>query len=72
MKYIVICPGEGDVSVEALTKEELEARLTANYYGMQAGPLKDADATRWRHIVIIRGEVVIPQKEEVVIKWVLP
>jgi hypothetical protein len=76
MSYFVLCQSEdGDVSFEKLSREELETRLAEEYWGSQ--PIFDQPPTGYiadspLGILIISGEIVVPEPKEVVTEWRLP
>ena len=70
--YYIIHNGEGDTTVEEVTKEELLKRIEEHYYGpvgcLDSCPV-DSDTNYWgENILIIKGRVVTPKPEQVVTK----
>lgn len=77
-QYIVLSTNaDGETEVERLTEDELTKRLADDYYGsteMLVGDLPDErDPKCWgEQLVIIKGEVIIPQAVSTVTEWKLP
>ena len=73
-KYFIIFNSEGDTHVEELTKQELENRLNEKYYGDIdfLNKISDTDTNYWfGKTLIIKGEILKPQKKEVITKFKL-
>ena len=73
-KYFVIYNSDGDTYVEAIDKQALLKRLSANeaYYGKKSfmADVPDSDTNYWGEgILIIKGEVVTPKKKEIVVEY---
>ena len=75
MSYFIIHNGEEDTTVEEVTKEVLLERITpeegeeCNYYGNGGflSSIPKNDTNYWGdNILIIKGEIVVPEKKEVV------
>lgn len=72
--YYVISPGEGDVRVIQLSKEELVEKLTEKYWGnstfvnVDDSGFLESDLNYWNHgsLLIIKGKIVIPEPVKVV------
>ena len=67
-KYIVISPGEDGATIEQLSKSVLLERIDEKYYGdidfkTSLSPnIEDIDPNYWGdEILIIKGEIVVPQ-----------
>jgi hypothetical protein len=71
MWYFVIYSSEdGEVSVERLSKEDLEKRLNENYWGDKPKFLSESDDLAYNAgLMIIKGELVTPQPKKVVEEW---
>jgi len=76
-QYFVITPGEGEASIDAIDRFELEQRLRKHedgdcYYGsdlvFKKTVLGQGDIAYWgdRDILIIKGKVVVPEPVSVV------
>jgi hypothetical protein len=71
-QYVVICPTEdGEVYIESMSKETLEARLTARYWGESSffTAIPDGlDAQEWdaEGLLILKATVVVPKPKTVV------
>ena len=69
--YVISCSEDGDVSVECVTKEELESKLNEEYWGSNPKFL-DASCRDLRSragLLVIKGERVVPSPVEVVKGW---
>jgi hypothetical protein len=74
--YFVICNSDGDTRIDMLDGDELERRLNEHYYGERVQFLKaipDPDTNYWPEntILIIRGNIVMPQPQEIVTRYAL-
>lgn len=74
--YFVILNSEGDTTVEALEKEELEERLSeGGYYGnigFIEDMIVDTDTNYWGgKMLIIKGEIAVPKPKKIVEAWEL-
>lgn len=72
--YYVIHNGEGETTIEKLSRKELLKRLEENYYGRNIycfDKIPDnKDANYWAGgILIIKGTVVAPTEERVITKY---
>ena len=70
-KYFVIVNIDGDTYIDNIPKEELETRLNEGYYGDGScfEKIDNSNTNYWKNnILIIKGEIVVPKEEEVVIK----
>ena len=71
-KYYVIHNGEGDTTVDELTKEELLKRLNERWYGdipcMKSVPEDSTDYWGAR-LLVIKGKVVTPLPVEKVTEY---
>lgn len=73
----VISASNGDTSIEQITKEELEQRLSGFYYGDKPqflDRIPSDDPAYWPEnaILVIVGVVTVPQPDQVVTRWTLP
>jgi hypothetical protein len=71
MNYFVISTSEdGDVSLQSMTADQLEERLSEGYWGSRK-ILNDValDLQQQAGIRIIKGEFVNPQPVEIVKSW---
>ncbi|HLO91521.1 MAG TPA: hypothetical protein VK172_10195 [Lentimicrobium sp.] len=69
--YFVIHNSDGDTHVEQISKSVLLNRLDENYYGKVNAlkSIKETDTNYWgENILIIKGKIVTPQAEEVIVK----
>lgn len=71
MSYFVIDASEdGEVSVNRLSKEELEKRLNEKYWGSEPKFLSENDdLARIAGLMIIKGGLITPQPKKVVEQW---
>lgn len=76
MVYFMIYNSDGDTRVLSLSREEVLERLNPEdeedrqqFYDSFPG---ERDPAYWGKTLIIKGEVVHPEPEEVIIKWGLP
>lgn len=78
--YFIVHNSEGDTTVSRVTESELRKRLKiedgAHWYGhggfMSIEDLADrgGDTNYWKDdLLIIKGEVMVPQPKEVVTEW---
>lgn len=78
-RYFVIRNSEGDTTVESLTREQLLARLGPNgpYYGRGVSFIEEitkTDTNYWpeKSLLIIQGEIVVPEERKVVTEYDVP
>ncbi len=79
--YEISCDDDGDVHVQAYTKEELERELERAAKAEKDGEparkfsstVPGADPAYWDgKRILIKGEIVVPRPREVVEVWELP
>jgi hypothetical protein len=76
--FVVGCSADG-ITFDAMSQHELEQRLADGYYGVRRKifatkvPTVDGFAFEMdeNELLIIKGEIVTPQPEEVVKRWSL-
>lgn len=73
--YVIRTSEDGDVSLDAMTKETLLQRLNTRYWGDQIirkiQPGERVNLQDQSGVYIIEGEVVVPYPKEVVKEWVV-
>ena len=72
-KYYVIHNGDGDTTVEELSKDELLERLKEYYYG-EVDVIKkmpeERDTNYWdENILIIKGNIVSPVEKKIITEF---
>lgn len=73
MSYFVIHNSDGDTYVTQLSAEEILERLDEDYGYENAMPnIVNKDTNYWDDVLIIKGEIVVPEAYEKVTKWNLP
>ena len=73
-KYYVIGNSDGDTYVDECNKEVLEERINEKYYGNVnfIDNIVTNDTNYWKNeVLIIKGKIVVPKDEKVVIKRVI-
>jgi hypothetical protein len=78
--YTIITSDEDGVRIQQMSKAQLERELANDYWGedmVWVDRMPDrTDPQEWGSIgsigVIIRGEIVTPEAETTVTKWVMP
>lgn len=69
-EYFVVYNSDGDTYVKHVTEEQLTKQLNENYYGREVINRIDNDDTNyWDGMLIIKGEICVPKKVEVVTKY---
>jgi len=74
--YFVISNSDGDISVSAYSKEELEEKFNDEYFGKLPVFVRDLSYININlmgddNLLIIRGELVVPKAVEVVKRYSL-
>jgi hypothetical protein len=76
--YFVIRNSEGYTRIDRIDREELERRLSEHWYGEHVrflATIPDSDSNNWpdpeSDILIIKGEIVTPTPQEVVMRYVV-
>ncbi len=75
MKYYLIRNSDGDVYVTAYTKKEIQEELDSGELNSRfLDSLPDSDTNYWGEntVLLIKGEIVVPEPKEVTIKHELP
>lgn len=74
MKYFLINNCDGDTWVREYTKEELLEDLKDRHLDGAMTAIHDYDTNYWgeRNYLIIKGEIVTPQKKEIVTAYDIP
>jgi hypothetical protein len=74
--YVISTSEDGDVGIEAMTRDDLLERLAEDYWGgpehtpvRQLKPGQRVDLRESHGIYIIAGENILPQPLEVVKTW---
>ena len=74
--YFVIRTSADGISIEQMSKDVLEQRLAGNYWGQVACSAelpKNSDPECWtERLVIIKGEIVVPEAIQKVIEYRVP
>ena len=74
-RYFVIRNSDGDTYVESLSRETLQERLSEGYYGSDIDYLDSVpgmDTNYWgESILIIKGEIAVPQAVQTVTEYKL-
>ncbi len=74
--FFVIRNNDGNTRIDMLAQDELERRINERYYGEQAhflAQIPNTDTNYWSEhaVLIIRGEIAIPEPREVVTRYTL-
>lgn len=74
-KYFIIHNGEGDTTVDCVTKEVLLERIKENYYGsgeyLNNMPI-NSDTNYWGgSILVIKGSIVTPQAKTKITEYTI-
>jgi hypothetical protein len=75
-RYIVISASEGGLHIKELSKAQIEKNLAEEYWGSDVNIATrmptESDPNYWgTQLIIIKGEIVVPAKKEVVTKYEL-
>ncbi len=69
-QYFLITNSEGETYVEPLTREQLKERLAESDFNHFVDPGNECNTKYWDgDALIIKGEVVMPERKEVVTEW---